>query len=314
MDGDDWPRPLDSYGDKGCRAYWNALPESSCPYSAGTMAHADWVMGYRETVLTVSRDLYSEGNLRSDDSDAEEALYAIDMEFRQARAERFNLQIAVSEALPPVTECEAAIGIPATEWPMRCYEIACAIVQSGILSHLEDIHGRVRTHYGVYDGEVAPESPFFRKPIIRHGWIEFKDGLVVDPTRFVFTGQDPSLWAGSIDEYDHGANRLRRKHSKAAPPWDATDSQIRWTANDPEITEAVSQLLGDKPFADRRTLSRHQMFWLANMPPEVIGPLAKSVYLGIEAAGCSALIPIDNREYFRDPHGEQELPPAFRLG
>jgi hypothetical protein len=120
---------------------------------------------------------------------------------------------------------------------------------------------------------------------------------VVDPTRFVFEAAAPSLWLGSIDDYDLGANRLRERRRGPPPEHSSLERQVIWIANESEVTDRVAELLGDTGLGRQMTLSWPQAFWLANNPPEVIGDLTPEIFRALAAVGCGGLIPLDNRDH-----------------
>ncbi|MCP4427241.1 MAG: hypothetical protein GY803_22360 [Chloroflexi bacterium] len=95
----------------------------------------------------------------------------------------------------------AVIGLAPSKWAGQSYATAVALVRHGL------IKGTVR--YGYWLGPVAPESPFFGRPIISHGWVDLGDDHVCDPTRWVFEAVDPYIYEGPNDHYDFGGNYLR---------------------------------------------------------------------------------------------------------
>lgn len=115
----------------------------------------------------------------------------------KSQSKRKTSKRAVPRELPTLEKCEKAIGEPATAWVARCYEISCAIVAAGLVDG--------EAVYGHWLGEVARGSHFADRghlPFIQHGWIQLKDGRVLDPTRWVFENRTPYLYVG--EEHTHG--------------------------------------------------------------------------------------------------------------
>jgi len=68
------------------------------------------------------------------------------------------------------------IGIPSSEWPARCYEIAARLMRHGLIADEE-----AQLRYGHWLGPVSRNcvvESWRSRTIIRHGWIEIQpDGL-----------------------------------------------------------------------------------------------------------------------------------------
>jgi hypothetical protein len=158
-------RPVENYREDGNKAFWAGDVEATCPHAEGTMAHADWTLGFREVALEVAVEMHGDHLLGEG---ADEVAYC-DADFRFARSNRWRVIRLASEGLPSIEACEAAVGIPAREWAAKCFGVATAIVGAGLLRDLESIHGKAEARYGLFDGEVSEGSLFFGKPIVRHG-------------------------------------------------------------------------------------------------------------------------------------------------
>lgn len=91
-----------------------------------------------------------------------------------------------------------AIGIPLVHWQGNCFGVAKAINET------LDLRGKVV--WGDYIGKITPLAfKFFgSKRPIKHGWIMWEDGLVLDPTRWIFEAVQPYIYIGPADAYENG--------------------------------------------------------------------------------------------------------------
>ena len=280
------PRPVDGYREQGAQAWMDGQPISACPHPETTLASAEWRLGH-----------VAEARMASLGGPFSDEIMALDDEEHAARMDRAAAVNSAARAMPSAAVAADAIGLPTDRWPMNCHAVATAVVEAGLMAPLEAEHGPARVCYGVFDGAISARSPFAGRRVARHGWIEFPSGLVVDPTRWVFDGVGPALWAGSSEDYDLGAARLRRAvGGRPPPPFDLRGKVHRITGNDPAIAAAVGALLRDAPrIARDRTLGAAQAFWLANLPPEAMGAEAPDIHHELERMGLGALIPVDSR-------------------
>lgn len=233
--------------------------------------------------------------------------------------------------IPTLQQCEKAVGEPATQWVARCYEIACAIVDAGLVKGGEAV-------YGHWLGPVAPRSHFADRRgtgFIPHGWIWVEDeGMVVDPTRWVFEARTPYLFyevqpdedttpcrhcemlpcehdgLGANDEcalyepalwpYDEGGNAWRAAMHLHRPAPKAKRGVKKLALKlSPDVAVLVSGLLGQP---DGTQATDEQIFWLANLPYQSLaGGIGHRAVREIYEAICDAgsyfieFIPIDNR-------------------
>jgi len=177
------------------------------------------------------------------------------------------------------------IGVSLGEWPGNCYAIACKMVKSKVV--------KGRPAYGNYHGPIDPESIFARKVIVRHGWIERPDGMIVDPTRWVFECVKPYIYVGlPTMEYDEGANFLRARYARPAPLFDP-NKQVVAIPNG-EARELMCGLLGMSEV--RSEINTEQAFWLGNMTLQALGGHAKLVYQTLMEMGLKVFVPVDNYE------------------
>ncbi len=183
--------------------------------------------------------------------------------------------------LPTIEEIEDAINISVYDWEGRCHEIASLIIESGL------IEGKAR--YGMFNGEINPNSIFKTRSIARHGWIELEDESIVDPTRWVFECVDPYLYHGDDDEYDIGANDLKEviHGTKSFPEFNSQDKVYKVPTN---IAIELELIIGPS----HKMLCKNQVFWLANCHPETLNYSANQMYNWIEEIGLKSFIPIDN--------------------
>lgn len=185
--------------------------------------------------------------------------------------------------IPTLAECEKAIGIPSSEWPARCHEIAVAINRALNLNWQEC--------YGFYYGPVAEGGPFNPKaPMQRHGWLKLPDRRVFDPTRWVFEQKPPYIFCEYDNDghYDLGMERFKIGTRTPPPPDDAHEKKFDFGLADPDAALFVSEIFDSYP-----TLNLMQVGWLANLGPTTLGKNAKPVYEKIVELGHSAFIPLD---------------------
>lgn len=224
-----------------------------------------------------------------------------------------------------IHEAAKKIGLPVEQWPGKCFQVATAFVN----------HGIVQGHavYGHWRGKIDPHAPVFGERaghrFVHHGWILQDDGTVVDPTRWVFENVEPYIFVGQDDDdgldwcicghlveehkdgffrpckfcdccedfekdqkdawpYDEGGDQLRAEMRKPPPLYDSDhkiDFHLRGTASQ----HCLDLINGAEHW------SRDQVFWLANLPYADHGPHVVGVYQALARAGLLGLIPMDNR-------------------
>ena len=191
------------------------------------------------------------------------------------------------------------IAVPVEDWPGRCFELASKIVDSFDWQDAAAV-------YGHYRGPISRKCALFHgKPVVHHGWILLKTGVIVDPTRWVFEARAPYIavfrpWERehsdvfSSIEYDEGGEVFNEMLRGPRPKFSAKAQCVNFAAGggDPAAVRAVmSRLLG--ALIPRELLSVDELRWLAKTPYSKLGDGAGVLYPWLVAAGLRALIPID---------------------
>lgn len=196
--------------------------------------------------------------------------------------------------VPSLAAAEKKLG-PARSWSGRCYEMACKLVESGLVEGV--------AVYGHWRGPVAPGSYFGDRhhlPFVQHGWVLLPDGSVVDPTRWSFDGSKPYIFHGPCGpEYDEGGNQFRRETLQPPPEFDVYEKLIRLP---PRVLPSsawnhIEKLLQlDYGFTEQEpgVLCMSQFLWVCNLPFNMLGKHAKHVYDSADRVGLRGLVPIDN--------------------
>lgn len=200
--------------------------------------------------------------------------------------------------IPTLKQCEEALGEPAEKWKGRCFEIACRINDAGLTPG-------AKPRYGHYWGECHPDG-YFGTPTLppRHGWLELPEGVIFDPTRWVFENVDPYLALVFPDglerhrAYDVGGERLMSRFDRDIPP---SDEELKargdmWFKEHPEYVfpESTWPLL-DAVLGRHENLRRGHLNYLANRGPEFLGEHAEAIYKVFVEKGKQAWIPLDYR-------------------
>ncbi len=177
------------------------------------------------------------------------------------------------------------IGIPLDQWPGNCYAVACQMLNQRIC--------RGTPRYGLWTGPVDQKCRIVRwrtSRVCRHGWIEQKN-RVVDPTRWVFEAKEPYVYRGPADHYDVGAQTLRREKLTPCPPYRPGDQRphlLVWMVS-PEAHRWMTEEL----FQRAPGITMPMVFWMANLPVDLLGLHAEPIYRALIRAGLKALIPKD---------------------
>ncbi len=240
-----------------------------------------------------------------------------------------------------VEAVEKAVGEPAKKWPKRCYEIAFRLVDSGILKAPSAI-----AVYGHWTGPVHPGSPFAgrkRAGFVAHGWVLIpEEGIVVDPTRWVFEAALPYIFIGSNpDALAHdiipcACGHIRDEHEKGffqpctccncedfestEPIWYYDEGgnlfREKFSRRPPPRFDPTRKVFkvdfGEASrwvhmlLASDEKYTDEQLFWLANLPYKHLGYMVHAIYKGIINIGLPGLIPLDNRRRAEREYGEKK--------
>lgn len=233
--------------------------------------------------------------------------------------------------IPTLRECEVALKEPASAWAGRCYEIACKIVDAGLVSRKRGIDGAAV--YGHWVGKISPLSRFADRRscgFCPHGWIysEAHD-LVIDPTRWAFENKAPYLYVDhppliprckhcqmlEEEHDDFGANAECGYYEAELWPYDEGGNQMRAALRQPppkpkrgdkritiklsvDTARFVDLLLGG---SFKSQLTDGQLFWLANAPYQTLAAngldTLREIYEAIAFIDTTTIewIPLDNR-------------------
>lgn len=237
---------------------------------------------------------------------------------------------------------EAILG-PTNTWLNNCFAVCCEIIKSGIIEG--------RPVYGHYYGPVAQQNTTFpaTREFHRHGWIVngSHEDLIIDPTRWTFTMEKPSIFfcdimvedivcencdltdeehddshpdacvqfkaASHSREYDEGGSRVHKmifdKCRSDAPPFTATETHLFKV--DDKLSAFIKKIIPDcRITKDGVKLSASQVAWLGDYPPELFGERIVPIYQAVMAAGHRATIPVDFRRKYLREHFEMKDPNA----
>jgi hypothetical protein len=279
-------RPLMGHREQGRAAYVDAVDISDNPYPTETLGWHEWVSGHMEAALE-SGDL-------DDDAFGSLSVYSDDMD-----AARKHLVNRLRRDLPTCTAVADAIGIAVEDWKGKCYGVASAALECGILDRFQEVHGRLIPVYGLYLGDIDPGGCFGKTPLPRHGWLESLSGLVLDPTRWVFTGAYPELWLGSTSDYDLGGMRVRPQTRMPQPAFDDC-VPVALGINDPSDLAAFDRVLGHAGrVRSTGAIGDGQLRWLLNRPVETLGADGPLFIRTAERIGVAAHVPWDTREWYK---------------
>jgi hypothetical protein len=207
-----------------------------------------------------------------------------------------------------VEQWASVIGVPVSDWPGRCNEIAMAAMTAGLAPGADN-------RYGHYLGPVSRRwFSWGRQPFQRHGWLELPDGTIVDPTRWTLTGEDPFVYVGpNNDDYDWGGDRWRAAGLRTWPECNGDDAMHRLCQDKPveltplfvkEVIQREAPLFEmDDPEAPagktNATLRTCQAMWIANLPRSVLERVhdGAAVIRYLDRHGLSVFVPIDTMQW-----------------
>lgn len=194
-----------------------------------------------------------------------------------------------------IQRIQKAINISIEKWAGNCHLISCLIIEKKL------IFGEAV--YGHWVGPITETSIFAKYrhlPFVRHGWIILKNGEILDPTRWVFEDVKPYIYKGKNDFYDRGGNIWRENNLRPPPSFKDKNFPINkyFSTNKlPKLSvEFLAEILCDSSFVKRKTASLSQLFWIANLPPSMLGEYIQTIYKWLVQIGQGVLIPMDNRE------------------
>lgn len=208
----------------------------------------------------------------------------------------------INEKIPSIEELSKGMKYPIKNWPGNCYAVSCALSE---YLNKNKILENTKPVYGAYFGKVHEKSIFRQSEIgVNHGWVSY-DGLVIDPTKWVFTNTKPEIYIGMQNE-DYDQAGQRRKHIKdkilgnnnfdiirtKGPNFDEKSKIDEFNFNN-NTKELLSSLFSND---NSNILSMNQIFWLANAPVSEIDECIEDIYKNLEEKGYGAFIPIDNKE------------------
>lgn len=210
----------------------------------------------------------------------------------------FNDLPEAVDAPPTVAEAERRTGWKVENWAGNCYAVACQFVKVGLV--------RGTAVYGHWLGPVAPKSYFGKlgrnTPFVQHGWVLCEDGTILDPTRWGFDGKEPYIHVGlPSKEYDEGGNGLRQALKRPVPDFDPDAKKVEMTKHvlpGPawSFIEKLLEIDYTNEGQEPGFITVEQLFWLANLPVQDLGPHAPALYAAFEKVGYEAAVPYDNRQ------------------
>jgi hypothetical protein len=278
----------------GYAARYDGKGEWDNPHPKGSVDALRWEIGLRiyEHNDPVLRDVaFDEARERDEDVDIVFEVMQCDI---SAQIDRLYVGVVAAAKAElagrlDAAACADAIGVPLEKWPGNCFGVSCALVESGRLPG--------RAVYGHWLGRVVPGG-LFSPGVNRHGWIELDDGVVIDPTRWVFERAAPYVHIGPPeDAYDRGGQQVRAATRMPPPPPGGDDpwrGSNRPVIFDEATAAFVGNLLGRFRPVERPTM--REAAWLSNLPYGDLGDAAREIYAALAEAGHRAMIPCDHWE------------------
>lgn len=202
-----------------------------------------------------------------------------------------------------VEDIAQAIGLPVEQWPGNCYAVAVKMN--------EKLQLGLTPCYGHFSGWVHRASMFSPRMqsmgVVNHGWLATDDGVIVDPTRFVFENQPAGIYIGREHsaDYERGGNSAldRMLGGRPRPAFDPTQELKILPVLAAEHASACAWVIDQ--LEQSRARPQHcamtaELFWLCNRPPQWMvatdgQPMAAPFYRLAQALGFGAFIPIENR-------------------
>ena len=174
-----------------------------------------------------------------------------------------------------------------------------------------------RFAYGFWVGENKSKSSKLHKGDgpHRHGWVR-RGPWIIDPTRWAFEDVDPYIWFGEAAtslEYDEGMRAFRGDFSREVPDRDDSEERDETGWDRDQLLSGLLPILFGEP-RDWSRMTRSEMFWLGNVPPERLETFGPKVlihlYEEFEKVGQRVLIPCDNWDYMESVRTNLQLDEA----
>ncbi|KKM95108.1 hypothetical protein LCGC14_1191460 [marine sediment metagenome] len=94
-------------------------------------------------------------------------------------------------------------GIPVKEWGGQCYIIAMTLLAC------EEGSGELATGFYYTDDDIISD----------HGWVEYPDGTIADPTRWTLDNTKPNIYRGvAVSNYDKDGVRWEKDLAEINKP------------------------------------------------------------------------------------------------
>lgn len=286
-------RPSQSYREQGRDAYAEDVGRDASPYPVGSLRGLEWDAGWVKARVG--------DPLAGDFADDEEAfdLETLDLEgeLRYLEREIRSIYGSAAQRMPSVEQLASAASLPLADWPGNCMGVATALKETGLLDPLVADCGRYQVTYGSYVGFIAEGSIF--GALNHHAWIEFENGLVVDPTRWVFTCSEPEVAVSSIEDYDlAGIMAGRRLRQSPAPDFNPEVPVHETAALPADTAKLLDGMLGKASrIKAEGKVDYVQLMWLGKRTLEEIGEHANPFYDWLLDRKLIAVVPVDNRVY-----------------
>lgn len=189
-----------------------------------------------------------------------------------------------------IKEVAKIIGFPLADWPGNCYYVASLCVTKGV------INGALR--YGHYRGPISPKSQFASSRVLgfcQHGWVQLENGMIFDPTRWVFEKKRPYIFVGpNLGWYDVGGSVVKDMLRGEPPIYEDTGKQETIFKLSDGAINLCRLLLKD----DRNAInfSLKQVWYLCTTHPTKFGSFAKEIYDEFVRTKNVGLIPSDYQD------------------
>ena len=181
---------------QGAAACSEHVNRSECPWKTGTLSAVEWHMGYIGMQIIMHR--------HSGEDDT--SLVAVLSNYMETG---IHINEKAEKARPSVTDC-TKVSLPLNEWYRKREAVITKITASGILENMENEFGKARIVKGAYTGPLGSDCPYGTVPPVKAIWLEFSDGIIMDPFRWIMESGNPSVWTGNSDHYDENGARLKK--------------------------------------------------------------------------------------------------------